>query len=602
MVVSQCRIIVTLAGVLSAVSPLFADTLILQDGRRLSGEVTQNEAGNYVVKTRAGQITFLSTDVSKWEKGGTDPAPAKPLIGTAAPVREQKSDPAAVTARAAKIVDQANGALLAGDAKAALEGFQDAKSLWDRQHVRMDSANPVQLACLQGLGICYMALNRYDKAIEPLERAYLSTQHGRSLIINRAIVDLVQKANIARGIKEVKDFLAKQNVPDEVALNVLGASLGHSGMDEHFSQTPYFQSVATFYETKSNELESTRSGEARWGTEWLSTAVVRRKQQELAAEQLKYQTAVSDARKAEGLVSAAHSNIDGMVATGLSPARAYADLDRAKQMLSSATAHQHESWKNMPRPEWPKTFPPVLPEALGGHVFGSPAPVTVAVVKAEPAIPIKPASEVRTTVATAPPPRVMTVAPPVISKPARRIAVRNAVAVPVGPDLVVTSAAPVENAIEFMLETATGSSFKAELVRKDPASGLALLRVSGQRFNHLNLATTFAGGEVACWGFPNVAIFSPVVESFPAFTPAPKSSGWVIAMSRHPRLAGAAILDKAGKLVGIALGERDTLATQIPTATLEQLRTFLGSDAPKTACADPDPATILQLTASHEAH
>jgi tetratricopeptide (TPR) repeat protein len=598
-IVRQHRVILLLLSALAG-APGFCDTLILQDGRRLTGEVSQNEAGNYVVKTRAGQITFPAAEVSKWEKGATDAAAAKPLLGTTAAPSEPKADPAAVTARAAKIVDQANAALLAGDAKAALEGFQDAKSLWDRQRVRMDSTNPVQLACLQGLGICYMALSRYDKAIEPLERAYLSPQRGRSLILNRAIVDLVQKTNIARGIKEVKDLLARETAPDEIALNVLGASLGHSGMDEHFSQTAYFQGVAAFYDAKNKELEATRSGDARWGTEWLSREMVRRKLAQLADEQAKYQTAVADARNAEGLVSAAHSNIDGMVTTGLSPARAYADLDRAKQMLSSATAHQHEAWKNMPRPDWPKTFSPVLPEALGGYVFGTPAPVAVAVVTPAPAVPGRPSSPVRPTVTASDPPRTTTVSPPPVIKSTRRSVQRSAVAVPVAPDLVLTSAAPVENAVEFMLETATGSSFKAELVRKDPATGLALLRVAGQRFTHLNLATSFAGGEVMCWGFPNVAIFSPVPESFPALTAAPKSTGWIIAMSRHPRLAGAAILDKTGKLVGLALGERDTLASQIPAATLEQIRAFLGGDAPKALCANPDPAAIMQLTASHE--
>ena len=61
------------------------------------------------------------------------------------------------------------------------------------------------------------------------------------------------------------------------------------------------------------------------------------------------------------------------------------------------------------------------------------------------------------------------------------------------------------------------------------------------------------------------------------------------------------LLDKTGSLVGITLGDRDSVMTLIPSATVEQIRTFLAEDAPKSRCSNPNPAGIMQLTASRDA-
>jgi hypothetical protein len=178
---------------------------------------------------------------------------------------------------------------------------------------------------------------------------------------------------------------------------------------------------------------------------------------------------------------------------------------------------------------------------------------------------------------------------------------RYAVAVPVGPDLLLTAAAPLENATSFRLETSSSNTLDAELVRRDPAVGLALLRVKGQRLPYLNLAGSFAGGDVICWGFPDVNIFNPAPDSITGKSVAPKSDKWTVALARHPRLAGAAILDKTGKLVGLAVGDRDAVPTQMPAVPLDQIKAFLAADAPTGLCSNPDPSLVMQLTASREA-
>src|SRR5205823_7100451 len=128
----------------------------------------------------------------------------------------------------------------------------------------------------------------------------------------------------------------------------------------------------------------------------------------------------------------------------------------------------------------------------------------------------------------------------------KRMVSRSAVAVPVGPDLLLTAAAPLENAGDFVLETTDANVFNAELVRKDEASGLALLRVKGQRMPYLNLASSFVGGDISGWGFPDVAVFNPIAEAIPGSTQAPRPNGWKVSLRKHPRLPGTALIDKSG--------------------------------------------------------
>lgn len=592
-----------------------ADTLVLDDGRQLTGDVTRADGGGYVVKTKAGSITFSAGQVLKWEKSAATPsaAPSPPMASTGKPV--PKADPAEIAARASKLIEQGAAALQSGDAQAALENFLDARSVFERQKIYLNpSTNPDHFAILEGIGTAYLALGRYEKANEPLERAYTSKLHGRSITINRAILDYVQRVNVMHGVKELKDFIAARSSADEVELNVLGASLDLAGRDEHFYQTQFFKQAQEFYDAKNKELEATKPGEGRWGAEWMSSEFVKPKKSDFDKGVAKYNKAIENMRSAEAGVRSAQAYCDKARSpnSGITMSSALGKLTRAKENLAGAAAAQQEAWKAIPRPVWPKAFAPALPEFVGSGVFGEPSPskpVEVAMAKPlEAAIknssgstpPVKPAKASRETVAVAPSADAgSSVKPAAKAAPGRRMVTRSAVAVPVGPDLLITAAAPVEGAAEFLLETPSGDNFKAELVRKDAATGLALLRVAGKQFRYLNLATGFAGGDVTCWGYPEVSIFAPIADSIPGKSAAPRS-GWTLSLRRHPRLAGTAILDTSNMLVGLTLGDRDSVMTQIPAVSLDQVRTFLASDAPKTVCSNPDPAGVLQLTASRE--
>jgi hypothetical protein len=417
---------------------------------------------------------------------------------------------------------------------------------------------------------------------------------------------------VLRGAKDLMAFLETAPKVDEAALNLLGSALARAAADNQLTRTPLFQQAADFYEKKNKELEKSHPGKARWGTEWMSTTKARIKKDEFnnamdhwkwtldrqakaADEQRSAQAAYDQARSAAMLrnSSSAASNL-----------RSASDrLSRAKDALAEADAQVKDAWAAVPRPEWPKTFAPALPEFAGGGEFGAPRHRTeaVAVATPKPVVPAAPRStEKRPPVGepTPPPPETPPPQPPtdVAHVVATESVTRYAVAVPVGPDLLLTAAAPIEKATEFKLESPSGNIFTAQLVRKDGT--LALLRVPGQQFAFLNLASTFAGGEVACWGYPEVSIFSPVADSILTSAPAPREKGWNLSLRRHPRLAGAAVVDKSGSLVGLTLGDRESAMTQMPAATAEQIRAFLGTDAPKSLCANPDPRGVLQLIAT----
>jgi tetratricopeptide (TPR) repeat protein len=511
-----------------------------------------------------------------------------------------------VSARAAELVAQGHAAMRAGDAQAALDSFLDAKSLWNKQGIKTDINDPVMYADLCGIGAAYMALGHNDKANDPLDRAYVSKLREHSLIVNRAILDYVQHVKVQRGTKEMLDLLSPDDAPtDEPTINVLGACVQYSMLDPNLTRGQLYQKALDLYEKLNKALESQRPGQRRWGPAWVTPNTFDAKSAKLSAGKEAYEQSIRDRDAADAVL--ADANVEMKKALHRAGVkrdliqqrmvdRAQAKVDKASSAYELARLNVPAMRKAIPWPEWPATFPPLLPDSAGGGAFGSPAAVpTVAVARPAP----KP-----TAVAIAPTPKPAPAAiepPPVAAAPpvARSVS-RHAVAIPVGPDVLITAAASLEGATSLMIENSQGASIKAEVARKDVTSGLAILRIQGHELQYLNLASSFAGGDVTCWGFPDVSIFNPVPDQIPGNAISPKAAKWTISLRRHPRLPGAALLDKSGALVGVELGERDSVMTQLPAVRLEEIRQFLGADAPKSECANPDPAGMWQMTASRD--
>ena len=168
----------------------------------------------------------------------------------------------------------------------------------------------------------------------------------------------------------------------------------------------------------------------------------------------------------------------------------------------------------------------------------------------------------------------------------------------VGPNLLVTSIESVADASDIQIQIADGTAFPATVVRSDPESGLALLRVPAARFTWLNLADQFAGGTLSCVSFPSVDLFQPSAAVIAGSSTMPKEP-WHVRLSESPRLAGGPLLFN-GKVVGAELATRDSEISAIPAATLVALKKFLASDLSPGGTAPDGVAATVQLTATRE--
>src|SRR5882672_5840147 len=142
--------------------PVSADTLICRDGRELSGEVKQTATG-YIIKTKVAEFELRSDEVKEWIKGGTATPPVttqlKPAVtpavkprGTAKPQEMKKA--------VDRLIREGEGALAAGDFKAARDSFMDALQL-DKKSALAG----------HGLGLAYIGLKEPLKASDALEAA-----------------------------------------------------------------------------------------------------------------------------------------------------------------------------------------------------------------------------------------------------------------------------------------------------------------------------------------------------------------------------------------------------------------------------------------------
>jgi hypothetical protein len=632
-----CRIRVDLLGLGSIALlaiPAFADSLLLKDGRLISGQVSHTDSG-YVVHTRSGEQAFSDDDVEHWTHSeSADPSdnPAAPSTssgpGPAAPTPASPGKPAAVTGAApggagktsqqksvAKLVERGNTALAGGDYKAARDAFADAMLL--------DTRNA---AAAQGLGYAYLQLSppNYTKARDALETAYAGLQPPpRSLACDLALA-LAQTHNQMRAAKVLKEYLITHPAPlDEPALNAMAAALFQA--DDQVRRNSFYAQVAQFYDDYNAKLEATRPGEKRWGTSWLPSVQADRKlktyldkrakieglTRQMANDQEAYNSAAEDA------VTEARSSHPG---AGARVAALNNQMKAAQTDFTKAQAELAKAQEGFELPPIDATLAVVEPEAA--TALASAAPVSAEPTPAggtdlsavkpafpDPALPGKlfgsdpvtpPAPPAPGQPAPAGAPAVIA-ARPAEPAPKRRLCIEsNAVAFPVGPDLVVTTADAVSNASNITVQIPAGDTMNAKVVSKDDASGLALLRVPGKRLVYLPLADAFTAGPITCISFPEVNLFDPAAAAIAGNIAALQGTPgkFTVSLSRSPRLGGGPLLVN-GKVVGVQLANRDSDQHAITIATLDDLKRLLATTGqPGTPTPGFDPKAItMQLTA-----
>jgi hypothetical protein len=280
-------------------------------------------------------------------------------------------------------------------------------------------------------------------------------------------------------------------------------------------------------------------------------------------------------------------------------ARAAREVERTAREYTSAKEESDRLEAAIPLPTWPETLPALMPE-----LPPAPAPIQVAMDDTAedtarapaPESPAEPRSPDHLFDLTAPAPAQPE--EPAAKSPAAHVprTTRQATAFPVASDLLITSDEAVRGARSIVVEVPNGSSLSAEVVREDAQLGLALLRVKQGHLAYFVLADQFAGGEVSCASFPKRNVFSPEPAVIQGKAPAPAERWWV-ALQRHPRLAGGPMLDAKGHVVGVVLASPEDPSDKLPAVALEQLKAFLGNDAPARQ-GNAQPGGIVQLTAS----
>lgn len=528
-------------------------------------------------------------------------APLTAARPTSAPVARSK-------ASLEPILQQGADALAAGQLQAARASFLDALAI-----------DPRNAKAYHGLGLCYLQQKENGKARDLLDKTLtLTTTPDRAMVLNAAAANLAIK-NQMRAAKLTKDYLAaRPKELDEPMLNALGTALSKATATERKNR--FFQEFAAFYIIANQRMEATRPGYKRFGMEWYPANEANAKSAAMALQQKDLDRLSDEIATAEERLVAADKELarqkdlalrgEGLQNYYLQAAQA--NYDMCKANLQSAQDRYEKLAGSLERPKFPPeiltvamdetTAPPLSKPVI---VVADATPVTPSInpTPRTPRIPRPTPNTTPKTPSTTPnpptvdnPPAVAVVTP----RPPRKVRVTQyAAAFPVAPALVVTSAAVIQDGATLQLQSSDGQSLSARLVRKDEATGLALLKLEGRRLAPLSIADAFTGGPIACAAFPTVDLFSPAAQSITGTAAVPKDNAWTVSLGTHPRLAGSPILS-GGKVIGVVIAPRDAEKTKLPAVPLDALKTFLGSDV-QPAGAPGDPATsLLQLITTTE--
>ena len=118
-----------------------------------------------------------------------------------------------------------------------------------------------------------LRIGQLDVAFERMERAFETTppaQRTRPLVLNRAILDLTQRVNVMRAVRDTYQYLRANPEQDEQAVNILGAALNVAADNPRWKRGTLWQSAFKEWERRTNQMNDLRPGYRRWGTQWLT--------------------------------------------------------------------------------------------------------------------------------------------------------------------------------------------------------------------------------------------------------------------------------------------------------------------------------------------
>jgi len=241
----------------------------------------------------------------------------------------------------------------------------------------------------------FMRQEKFDKATPLLNRAYNETpaaQRSRPLVLNRALLDLVQKGNLPRAMKDLYQYFARNPAPDEEASDLLGSILEMAAQNQRWRDGPLYADAFREFARRETVLERHRPGFKRWGPKWITQGEfdeIQRKDREVQQQiydqyqrvdratttmrslAQQYNTA---ATKARGFANHSHVRRVGdpivpcpicaaMYEATQSATELSAELDAANKELDRENKIYEQLQRRTTKPTWPTRYDPIDPDA-----------------------------------------------------------------------------------------------------------------------------------------------------------------------------------------------------------------------------------------------
>jgi tetratricopeptide (TPR) repeat protein len=252
-----------------------------------------------------------------------------------------------------------------GDAAALLPRLRDTTQSFPKN---AKSLSDDQVVLLHALGVCYMKTGDAQKAHEPIEQAIASGRANKSLLVNRAKIDLQAPGLVMRAVETLDRVLTAYGV-DEPTLDLFGYGIDTAASrPATATEARRFFDKYTAYNTK---LEATRPGHHHWGSEWLNNkkyeaavhpARLRREQEyaqknlDEAARNLKNAQARYDTARRNATMHQSDEHYRSEMEDAQRQAEIYSnEVERYRSELEKLNA-------KFPKPQWKPNFDPVMPE------------------------------------------------------------------------------------------------------------------------------------------------------------------------------------------------------------------------------------------------
>jgi S1-C subfamily serine protease len=496
---------------------------------------------------------------------------------------------------------QANDLLNKGNLQGAFDIYQSV--------LQSDARN---VAALVGAARVHHSLNQPAKAVPLLEKAILVAPKDRTVAHNLGAV-LYKTDNQPRALKVVREYLqGNATTPDEPLLNELLYMINNAS--EATKKTKLYTDAQAFVDTYTKTLEVQRPGFRRWGAQWLESKDVDEKlnqnkpllrdvekldariQQDTdALTKLEKQTPLLEQRVAKGwdYPEMLEMHRDAVRRARDERQRKIDDRDKVAARIArpDPIAEPMPIAFGTPAPELPKL-----------EVAPPPPPKPVEPVQPQPGT--RPRRTPRQPVQPVEPPIEVPVepvpngplAPPEKPPQQKKISVYG-VGFAISQDTLIVPSAVVADATEIVLQSPNGTSDEGTVIRSDPATGLALVKLKKMKAAALPLAATFDGGAVQCVALMEIGLFRSDAAVIDGKAAAPGEK-WTANLGRNPKLPGAPLLS-GGKVVGVTLASPDADAGAIPAITLDKLTKFIGSDTgTKGQVAGDAKSAIFQVVVS----